>query len=217
MIDDKQLQKNILAELDWDASVNAAHIGVTVHDGIATLAGHVPSYREKLAAESVTRRVKGVRAIAQEIEVKLPSSAERSDEDIAGFILSALRWQSGLHSDKIKVEVEKGVVTLFGELDWNYQRELTGKIARGVLGVRAVINNITIKPSVKPSDVKLKIEQALKRNAELEASHVNVSASDDTVTLTGRVRSWYEREMAERAAWSAPGVKRVVDEVVVGN
>ncbi len=215
MKDDKQLQKDVLAELEWAPSVKAAHIGVAVENGIVTLSGHVSSFMEKHAAEVATRRVKGVHAIVQEVEVKLPSSAERSDADIAASILNTFRWTAGLPFDRLKVEVEKGQVAVYGDVDWQYQKDLAERNARAILGVRSVLNNIAIKPSVKPFEVKQKIEQALKRNAELEASHIEVTSSDTTVTLSGRVHTWYERDAVEEAAWSAPGVIKVVDNIRV--
>ena len=217
MYSDKQLQQDVLDELDWEPSVDAAHIGVSVENGIATLSGHVLTYSEKHGAEMAARRVKGVRAVVQEIEVRLSTSAERSDEDIAASVLSRLAWQSGLPSERVKVEVENGTVTLCGEVDWKYQSELAVRNAGAVHGVRAVINSIAIRPSAEPADVKRRIEQALRRHAELEASRISVSAVESTVTLTGTVNSLYERQMAERAAWSAPGVRHVIDRIAVAN
>jgi osmotically-inducible protein OsmY len=217
MIDDKKLQQDILDELDWDPSVHAAHIGVAVHNGIATLTGHVGSYLEKQHAEVAASRVKGVKAIAQEIEVKLPFSAERSDEDIAANVLNRFSWLSSFPADRVKISVEKGVVTLSGDVDWYYQKEAAARTVHEVRGVRSVIDNITIKPSVRPGDVKQRVEQALKRSAEVEASQIEVSAANTVITLKGRVHSWHERRTAEQAAWSAPGVTRVQDELSVGS
>jgi osmotically-inducible protein OsmY len=217
VIDDKKLQQDILDELDWDPSVHAAHIGVAVHNGVATLTGHVGSYLEKHHAEVAASRVKGVKAIAQEIEVQLPSGAERSDEDIAANVLNRFSWLSSLPADCVKIRVEKGVVTLSGDVDWYYQKEAAARTVHEVKGVRSVIDNITIKSSVRPGDVRQRIEQALKRSAEVEASQINVLADNTMITLRGRVHSWHERKIAEQAAWSAPGVTRVQDELSVGS
>jgi osmotically-inducible protein OsmY len=215
MVEDKQLQADILAELAWEPSLNAAHIGVAAHGGIATLSGHVCSMAEKHSAETATRRVKGVQAIVVEVEVRLPIAATRTDEDIAAGILTRLSWQSALPPSRIKVEVENGMVTLFGEFEWQYQIELALRDAREVWGVRAVMSRITLKPLLKPIEVKLRIEQALKRYAGIETSHISLIADNQTVTLRGHVRSQYEREVVEQAAWSAPGIMRVIDEIVV--
>ena len=208
---DIQLQKSVLDELAWEPTVDAAHIGVTAKDGVVTLTGHVGNYAEKLTAERTVRRVKGVKAIVQEIHVKLPSSDARSDEDIAASALSGLRWHAGLPADQIQLRVENGNVALNGEVSWQYQRDLAERDVRKIKGVRSVANLITVKPSVQPYEVKRKIEEALKRSAELEASHISVSAAGGAITLSGRVNTWHERDVAERAAWSAPGVTAVTD------
>lgn len=213
MIDDRQLQKLVLAELEWEPGVLATHIGVATHEGIVTLSGHVDSHAEKHLAEAAARRVRGVQAVVSEIQVKLPYAAERPDGDIAASIIGALRWQSSLPAHDIQVEVEKGRVTLYGTVEWEHQRQLAERIAGGVQGIRSLTSQISVKPNAQPAEVKLKIEQALKRSAEVEASHIEVSAHDGTVTLAGKVHSWHERQAAERAAWSAPGVSRVIDNI----
>ncbi len=211
MSGDIQLQKSVLDELEWEPTVDAAHIGVAAKDGVVTLTGHVSNYAEKLTAERAARRVKGVKAIVQEIDVKLPSSDARSDEDIAASALSVLRWHAGLPADQIQLKVEDGNVVLNGEVRWQYQRDQAESDVREIKGVRSVANLITVKPFVQPYEVKRKIEEALRRSAELEASRISVSAAGGTVTLSGRVNTWHEREVAERAAWSAPGVTAVTD------
>ena len=211
MSSDIQLQKSVLDELAWEPTVDAAHIGVAAKDGVVTLTGHVSNYAEKLTAERAARRVKGVRAIVQEIDVKLPSSDARSDEDIAASALSVLRWHAGLPADQIQLKVEDGDVTLNGEVSWQYQKDQAESDIRKIKGVCSVANLITVKPSVQPYEVKRKIEEALRRSAELEASHISVSAAGGAITLSGRVNTWHEREVAEQAAWSAPGVTAVTD------
>jgi osmotically-inducible protein OsmY len=188
---------------------------VTAKDGIVTLTGHVTSYAEKLAAERAARRVKGVRAIVEELEVKLRSADGRSDEDIAAIALSLLRWHVGLPVDQIQLKVENGHVTLSGEVSWQYQRGIAAEDVRKIRGVRSVINAIMVNPSVQPIEVKRKIDDALRRNAELEASHISVAADGSTVMLSGHVHTWHERELAEQAAWSAPGVTAVADHLRV--
>lgn len=213
---DIELQKKILDELAWEPAVHAAHIGVAVRDGVATLTGHVESYGEKLIAERVAKRVKGVRALVQEIDVKLPSSHQRLDEDIAASALAVLQWHTGLPANRIQVQVENGEVTLTGEVDWRHQKEAAERDIRHIMGMRSITNRISIKPSVPPTEIKHKIEEAFKRNANLEAAHITVSATGGAVTLSGHVKTWYEREMAEQAAWSAPGVTTVADHLDVG-
>lgn len=211
MSGDSQLQRSVLDELAWEPTVDAAHIGVAAKDGVVTLTGHVSTYAEKLAAERAARCVKGVKAIAQEIDVKLPSSDARSDGDIAASALSVLRWHAGLPVEQIQLKVEGGRVTLNGAVQWQYQKDLAESDVRKIKGVLGVTNLISVKPSVQPFEVKRKIEEALKRSAELEASHISISAAGGTITLSGHVNTWHEREIAERAAWSAPGVTAVTD------
>lgn len=209
------LQKSVLDELAWEPTVEAAHIGVAAKDGVVTLTGHVGNYVEKVAAERAVRRVKGVRAIVQEIDVKLPSSDKRSDEDIAASALSALRWHAGLPADQIQLKVEDGNVTLRGEVSWQHQKHRAESGVRKIQGVRGVANLIAVKPSAQPIEVKRKIEEALKRNAELETSHISVSATGSTITLSGHVNTWHAREIAEQVAWSAPGVTAVTDDLQI--
>jgi len=212
---DSELQKDVLSELAWEPMVHAAHIGVTAQNGIVTLSGHVPTYAEKAAAERVARRVKGVRAVVQQIEVRLPSADQRSDGEIAASALSVLRSHAGLPADQIQLKVEHGTVTLTGEVIWQYQKTMAEQDIRNIVGVRGVANSLVVTPFSRPTEVKQKIEEALRRNAEVEASHIAISATAGVVTLSGRVKTWHEREIVEQAAWSAPGVTAVRDELRV--
>jgi osmotically-inducible protein OsmY len=210
------LQHDVLTELEWDPSIDAGKIGVSVESGVVTLNGHVSSYPEKSAAERIAKRVKGVDAIANDIEVKLDLEGQRDDTDIAKAALDALRWNVALPRDKVKVTVTNGgSVTLEGEVNWDYQRRVAFDAVRSLRGVRLVTNNIAVIPKVKAADVKDKIEAALRRSAEIDSKKISVETSDGRVTLRGSVRSWVEREDAVSAAWAAPGVRKVVDELKV--
>lgn len=215
MVTDKELQRDVLDELAWEPSVNAASIGVAVKDGIVTLTGSVPSYAEKLAAEDAAKRVYGVKAVVNDLEVKLPGSSQRTDEDIAASAVAALKADILVPADKIKVTVSKGWVKLEGEVEWQFEREEAEKAIRNLPGVMGVSNLIAVKPRVSPTEVKSKIEDALKRSAEADARRITVDVTDSKVILRGSVRSWAEREDAERAAWSAPGVYKVEDDIAV--
>lgn len=215
MKSDAQLQRDVLDELSWEPSVDAAHIGVSVKDGVVTLSGHVPSYAEKYGAELAARRVYGVKAVANELEVKLPGSSVRSDEDLAAAAVKALESNVFVPPNTIKPIVRDGWITLEGEVEWAYQRDAAESAVRYLSGVRGVTNAITIKPRVTPAEVKAKIEEALKRSAEMDARRIGVEVKDGQVILGGTVRSWTERDEAERAAWAAPGVRRVEDHITV--
>jgi osmotically-inducible protein OsmY len=212
---DAQLQSDVMNELKWWPNVNAAHLGVAAKDGVVTLSGQVTHYAEKAAAEKAAKIVYGVKAIADDIEVKLDASNKRSDQDIAEAALNALKWDFEVPKDKIKVLVDKGWVTLEGTLDWQYQKNSAERCVRNLMGVIGVRDHITIKPSVKWVDVKNKIEDAFRRNADLDARRIVVSTQHGTVTLSGEVSSWTERQSAVSAAWSAPGVTSVKDELTV--
>ena len=213
--DDKQLQKSVSAALEWAPDVSSAHIGVAAKDGVVTLTGHVDRYAEKVAAERVASRIKGVRAIAEEIEVHYLGQATTDDEAISVKAANILSWDTMLPSGRIAVKVEHGWVSLTGEVDWQYQRVLAEQDMHRLNGVKGISNQIELAKQVQPADVTLKVENALKRDSALEAAGIKVETEDHTVTLSGHVRSWHDREVAERAAWSAPGVTYVVDRIAI--
>lgn len=212
---DMQLKKDVEDELQWDTSVDAAGIGVEVKDRVVTLSGHLKSYAEKLAAERIVQRVGGVKAVVVELDVRLPGESRRTDEDVAGAVRSILNWTVGVPEDKVHVQVEKGMVTLSGEVDNGYQRNLAERSISGVRGLVGVLNDIRIGSTVEADDVGRKIAEALKRHAEREAKHIEVRIHDGTVTLRGSVSSFAERSVARGVAWSAPGVRAVVDNLMV--
>jgi osmotically-inducible protein OsmY len=215
VISDLELQQHVVDELEWEPTVNAAHIGVTANKGVVTLTGFVRSYAEKLAAERAARRVKGVKAIAEEIEVRLPSDTKHTDDEIAGRALNILRWQVGLPADRITVTVEKGIVTLSGEVEWQFQKADAEAAIHKLSGVVGVVNQVRLATAVQAGEVREKIEKALQRSAQLEADGISVLTDGGKVVLRGRVRAWYERDLAEQAAWSAPGVTAVEDHLTV--
>ena len=208
-MNDKTLKQSVLDELAWEPSVNAAHIGVTAHDGVVTLGGHVATFPEKWAAERAASRVSGVKALAEEIEVQYYGDAKITDEEIGKRALQQLSWDVSVPGDKLKVKVEKGFVTLTGNVDWFYQKHNAETNVRRLAGVIAVTNNIVIKPAVVASDVRNKIVAAFGRNAEIDANDVVVTADGGKVTLKGDVDSYSERWLAQSTAWSAPGVTQV--------
>lgn len=209
---DTNLRQNIIDELDFEPRVSPAHIGVAVQDGVVTLSGHVGSYAEKLAAEKAVKRVKGVKAIAEEIDVRYPEDKKTADDEIAARALSLLRWSAVVPTDSVMVKVQDGWVSLSGQVTWQFQRSAAEAEVRRLSGVVGVVNSITIKPRVQPVDIKHQIEAAFKRNAEIDAKGIRVSVEDGgRVSLDGTVHDWREREAAEHAAWMAPGVMRVDD------
>ncbi|MDP3251821.1 MAG: BON domain-containing protein [Hydrogenophaga sp.] len=212
---DTQLKKDIEAELEWEPAVSAAHIGVLVDNGVVTLTGHLETFAEKHVAERVVRRVAGVRAIANEIDIKLAPGHVRSDADIAQAIESAFSWHTLIPGDRILVKVEQGWVTLSGAVNWDYQRRLAEQTVRPVMGVRGVTNRIQIEVTSTPTNIAERIEQALSRQAEREAKSIEIAVHGTTATLRGKVHSWAERAAAQGAAFSAPGITSVINELKV--
>lgn len=212
---DSQLQRDVMDELEWEPAVDQADIGVAVTDGVVTLSGYVKSYPEKVAAEKATRRVAGVRAIAEEIKVRFAAEPKTADHEIAKRILDTIAWTVSIPDDKVKVKVEHGWVTLSGTVDWHFQSKEAQKAAGRVSGVVGVSNLIEVRQLPTPSDVRDRIVSAFKRQADLDSASVTVTTDGGTVKLGGKVRAWNERGIAERAAWSAPGVTRVEDHISV--
>jgi osmotically-inducible protein OsmY len=212
---DSEIQTDVLAELKWEPRVEPNEIGVAVKNGIVTLTGWVDSYMKRWAAEKATHRVRGVKAVANEIEVRLPTSSERTDEDIASALVRALEQDTFLSIDKLDVTVSKGWVTLKGAVEWQYQRLDADRVARRIQGVKGVTNLITVKPRVIPADLQQRIEKALVRTAELDAKNITVEVDGSKVILKGTVRSYAEKQEAERQAWSAPGVTAVDNRITI--
>ena len=212
---DSQLQNDVMEELVWDPSVGRSEVAVAAKDGVITLAGQVDSYAKRDAAMKAAERVSGVRAIADELTVKIPASFRRTDIDIAHSVAESLKWDIQVPDEKVKARIDGGWVWLDGEVDWEYQRAAAERCVRYLAGVAGVSNNIRIKKVVFAPEVKSRIESALKRNAAVDAAHISVETLDGKVTLRGHVHSWSARSDAERAAWSAPGVVVVQDELTV--
>jgi osmotically-inducible protein OsmY len=215
MKSDSQLKTDVSEELKWEPSVNALQIGVEVKDGIVTLAGHVDSYAEKWNAERAAQRVSGVKALAVEMDVRLLDASQRNDADIARSAEQAILWTSYLPKDSIEIMVEKGWITLTGEVDWEYQRSVAAGAMRHLMGVTGVSNQIVLKAIATSNGVKAAIESALQRRAASDTRHIKVAVSGSEVTLSGDVQSWSERELAKSSAWGAPGVRSVVDNLSV--
>jgi len=213
--EDRRLQRRVLDELEFEPSVDATHIGVTADDGVVTLSGHVASYAQKLASERAVRRVRGVKAIAQDVEVHLPTAAKTGDDEIAERAVRLLTWDAAVPADSIRIKVEKGWITLSGEVEWQFQRAAAERAVQKLSGVVGVLNEVTLRAAVQPADIRRCIEEALLRDARVEASGIIISTEGSRVELRGRVHSWHERDAAERAAWSAPGVTEVRDRLLV--
>lgn len=216
-MNDRELRQLVIDELEFEPSIDAANIGVAAEHGVVTLSGHVADYAQKVAAEEAAWRVKGVKAIAMEIEVRLPGDRKQSDNDIAQRALSIIAWNTTIPSDHVRVKVTDGWVTLSGQLDWNYQRAAVEGEVRRLTGVKGLVNNIQLAGDTRISDVRNRILKALNRRAEIEAKAIQVSVLDGgEVVIEGRVDNWREREAVELAAWSAPGVRAVDDRLTIG-
>jgi osmotically-inducible protein OsmY len=215
-MDDKQLRDDAIEELDWESSIDSADIGVAAENGVVTLSGHVPTFAQKVKAEEAVKRVRGVRAIAQEIEVRPPQTASRADDEIAKRALNMLNWDVTIPRDAIQLKIQDGWMTLSGEVAWEYQRRAAEDDIRKLSGVLGVTNLIKIRRRLLAMDVKKRVEDALKRNAQFEADGIRVSVQDGTVKLQGKVHTWHDRDLLEAAVWGAPGVKMVEDNVSIG-
>jgi osmotically-inducible protein OsmY len=212
---DNEIQRDIGDELRWDPSLQNDDIAVSVRDGVVTLAGYVKSYLDKWHAERVASKVKGVRAVANDLTVRLPSASERPDPDIARAAVDALKWNIAVPADRIRIKVDKGWVTLEGDVDWHYQREAAERAIRSLTGVKGVTNLIAVNATPTPQDVKQKIKEALERVAQFDADRITVEVDGHRVVLEGTVRSYAERRDAERAARNAPGITEVENRLTV--
>jgi osmotically-inducible protein OsmY len=215
MKSDKEIERDVKEELGWNPDLDATDIAVSAKQGVVTLAGFVKSYTDKYEAEAAAKRVAGVVGVANDIEVRLPSVDERPDPDIARNAVAAIKNQLPISSEHIKVIVKHGWVTLEGQVEWQYQKNAAETAVRRIKGVKGVSNLIAVKPGIAPSEIRRKIQEAFKRNAEVDANRIDVETDGSEVVLKGTVRSWIEREEAERVAWSAPGVTTVEDRIVV--
>jgi osmotically-inducible protein OsmY len=212
---DSQLQRDVIDELRWDPSIGRTEIGVACKDGVVTLSGEIDSYSRKFSVVKAAERVAGVKAVAEDLTVRLPSSSMRTDTDIAHSVVESLRWDVDVPTEGIKARVEDGWVWLEGQTEWQYQRSAADRAVRHLTGVKGVTNLISIKQRASAPDVSQRIESAIKRHAEQDAHNITVEAVDGKVTLRGTVRSWAERNDAEQAAWAAPGVTKVEDQIAV--
>lgn len=212
---DHKLKTDVLAELTWEPSVNADHIGVTAKDGVVTLTGHVDTYWQKHAAESAAGRVLGVKALVEEIEIRLPSHAKRTDDEIAIAALSRFSWDTMIPADAVKIKVDNGIVTLTGQVDWHYQRESAVAMIRSLAGVASVSNQISLKVRPNTSTITDNILHALHRSWFFDADQIKVSTDGGEVHLTGTVDSWADRQTAASTAWAAPGTTSVVNDIHV--
>jgi osmotically-inducible protein OsmY len=212
---DADIQQDVLEEMSWEQHINVSDIGVSVKEGVVTLTGLVDDYLMRLAAQNAALRVKGVHAVANDIEVRLHTSAERTDSDLALAALYALKWDAAIQTDRLDVTVSHGYVTLKGEVEWPYQREAAERAIRRLAGIKGMTNWVTLAVHATPSDIKQQIEKALVRNAETDAHHITVEVHGHTATLKGQVRSFAEKLAAERTALSATGIATVNNEIKI--
>jgi len=217
MLSDNELKKNVLEELEFDNTVDPSKIGVIVEDGAVTLTGTINNFSQRFAAVNAIKRMNGVKALADEINVVLSPKHRRDDAEIAKHIAHVIQYNANLPDDSVAAVVHKGIVTLNGTVKVEELRRTIESQVAHVAGVNSINNRIKIEPELAPENVKEQIVAALKRNAELECEHINVEVEGDKVILKGRVKAYYERELAQLAAWRAAGVRRVVDEITVGN
>jgi osmotically-inducible protein OsmY len=215
MKSDTQIQKDVMAEINWHPILNAAQIGVAVHDGVVTLTGIVDTYTKKLTAENAAKKVSGVRAVAEDIQVGTSPSYNKSDTEIAEAVVNALKWHTAVMEDRLRIKVEKGFVTLEGEVEWEYQRTAAKSAIENLTGIKMVYNFITVKPRVTAADLKSKINAALQRSAQIDANSIKVEISGSKVILSGTVHSIEEKEDADSAALMAPGVSSVENRIMV--
>jgi len=214
---DSEIKRDVENELNWDPDIDATDIGVAVKKGVVTLAGFVRSYSEKYEAERAAKRVAGVLGVANDLKVRLPSANEVPDPEVARQAVDAIKLELPYSHEFIKVVAKNGWLTLEGNVAWDYQRSRAEAAVRRLKGVKGISNLITLKPSVAPSEIKAKIEDALKRMAEVDADRITVTANGSEVVLIGTVRSWAERQEAERAAWRAPGVTKVDNRITISS
>lgn len=215
MVSDIEIKRDVEAEIQWDPRINETDVAISVKKGVVALAGYVPSFSQKLQAEADAKRVQGVVGVANDIEVRIPNIDQKPDPEIARDAASAIKLQLPTTHQNFKVVVKNGWLTLEGETEWQYLRERTEQTVHHLQGVKGVTNSIKLTPKVSPSEIKRKIEEAFKRSAEIDANRIVVETHNDEVVLKGSVQSWFERKEAERVAWSAPGVRKVDDRILI--